>query len=184
MMVIFSFLSSLLFVFFNTFSFWMISSLISTIMNPGGNKLEIQHTDLSINDKLENMVHQLIGSGSQLDQLETLCLILLITFILKNLFFFINNILFSFVGNKLIMDIRNQLFTQLQKLPLSFFDKSKSGSLASIMMNDVSNMQATVVTSVHKLITTPISIIFLLVMLFIINVKMTISSEDPPLAIG
>ena len=123
--------------------------------------MEIQHTDLSINDKLENMVHQLIGIGSQLDQLEKLCLILLITFILKNLFFFINNILFSFVGNKLIMDIRNQLFTQLQKLPLSFFDKSKSGSLASIMMNDVSNMQATVVTSVHKLITTPISIIFL-----------------------
>ena len=174
MMVILAMVSSLVFVFFNTFSFWMISSLISTIMNPGGNKIGIQNTDLSINEKLENLVHQLIGSGSQLDQLEKLCLILVITFILKNIFFFINNILFSFVGTKLIMDIRNQLFSHLQKLPLSFFDKSKSGELSSIMMNDVSNMQATIVTSVHNLVTTPISIVFLLVMLFIINIKMTI----------
>ena len=174
MMVILAMVSSLVFVFFNTFSFWMISSLISTIMNPGGNKIGIENTDLSINEKLESLVHQLIGSGSQLDQLEKLCLILVITFILKNLFFFINNILFSFVGTKLIMDIRNQLFSHLQKLPLSFFDKSKSGELSSIMMIDVSNMQATIVTSVHNLVTTPISIVFLLVMLFIINIKMTI----------
>ena len=100
MMVILAMVSSLVFVFFNTFSFWMISSLISTIMNPGGNKIGIQNTDLSINEKLENLVHQLIGSGSQLDQLEKLCLILVITFILKNLFFFINNsLLLSILEN-------------------------------------------------------------------------------------
>ena len=91
-MVLLSFVSSLLFVFFNTFSFWMISTLISTIMNPGGNDTQIQQVDLTINDKLENIVQQLIGSGSQLDQLEKLSAILIITFLFKNVFFFINNI--------------------------------------------------------------------------------------------
>ena len=36
-MVVLSFLSSLLYVAMNAFSIWMISSLISTIMNPGEN---------------------------------------------------------------------------------------------------------------------------------------------------
>jgi len=140
-MVIFSFVSSLLFAILNAFSFWMISSLFSTIMSPTLNKTEIQHVDLSINDKLENMANQLIGSGSQLEQLEMLCIILLVTFVLKNIFFLINSVSLSFVGNRMIMDIRNHLFSHLQKLPLSFFHKSKSGELSSIIMNDVSNMR-------------------------------------------
>ena len=143
-------------------------------MNPGGNDTQIQQVDLTINDKLENIVQQLIGSGSQLDQLEKLSAILIITFLFKNVFFFINNMLLALVGGKLIKDIRNQLFAHLQKLPLSFFDKNKSGETSSIMMNDVSHMQSTVSTSVQGLINEPISIIFLLVMLFIINIKMTI----------
>ena len=126
----------------------------------------MQKVDLSINDKLENIVHQLIGNGSQLDQLDWLCIILVITFLFKNVFFFINNILLSFIGGKLIMDIRNQLFSHIQKLPLSFFDKNKTGEISSIMMNDVSNMRTTIFTSVQSLINEPISIIFLLVMCF------------------
>ena len=93
-------------------------------MNPGGTKMAIQETDFSLNDKLENMSHRLIGSGSQLEQLDWLCIILIITFLFKNFFFFINNISLSFVGNKMIMDIRNHLFSHLQKLPLSFFQKN------------------------------------------------------------
>ncbi len=120
-MVIFSIVSSLLFAFLNAFSFWMISSLISTIMNPGENEIAIQQSNFSLNDKLENMAHQLIGSGSQLEQLDWLCIILVITFVLKNLFHFINHVSLSFVGNKMIMDIRNHLFSHLQKLPLSFY---------------------------------------------------------------
>ena len=63
-------------------------------MNPGGNETKIQQADLSINDKIENIVHQLIGSGSQLEQLDWLCIILIITFLFKNFFFFINTFRF------------------------------------------------------------------------------------------
>ena len=173
-MVIFSIISSLLFAFLNAFSFWMISSLISTIMNPGGNEIAIQETNFSLNDKLENMAHRLIGSGSQLEQLDLLCIILIITFLFKNFFFFINNVSLSFVGNKMIMDIRNHLFSHLQKLPLSFFHKSKSGEFSSIIMNDVSNMRSAFTRSIQSLINDPITILVILFMLFITNIKMTL----------
>ena len=65
----------------------------------------------------------------------------------------------SFVQNKMIMDIRNQLFNHLQKLPISFFNKSKSGELSSIIMNDVSNMRVAFTQSIQSLINEPIAII-------------------------
>ena len=143
-------------------------------MNSGKNVVEIQKSNLSINDKLENIVHNLIGSGSQLEQLDWLCLILVITYLFKNVFFFINNVSLSYVGNKMIMDIRNHLFSHLQKLPLSFFQKSKSGELASIIMNDVSNLRSAFAQSIQSLINDPITILVILSILFITNAKMTI----------
>ena len=109
-------------------------------MNPGGNETEIQQTDLSINDKLENTVHKLIGSGSQLEQLDWLCIILVITFLFKNVFFFINNVSLSFVGNKMIMDIRNHLFSRLQILPLSFFQKLNQVDRERVIWNSDTNL--------------------------------------------
>jgi len=143
-------------------------------MNPSDNVPNIHKNDLSIHDKLENITHQLIGNGTQLEQLKMLCILLIVIFILKNIFFYINNVSLSFVGNRMIMDIRNHLFSHLQKLPLSFFHKSKSGELSSIIMNDVSNMSASFANSIQSLINDPISILVILCMLFIINIKMTI----------
>ena len=174
LMVTLSLLSSVLFVLLNAFSIWMISSLISTIMNPGKGSAVISAQDSTLLNKLETITQQLIGNGSQLDQLGHLCIILIISYILKNLFFYINNVSISFIQNRMIMDIRNQLFTHLQKLPLSFFDKSKSGELSSIIMNDVSNMRVSFTQSIQSLINEPINIIVLLAMLFIISGKLTL----------
>jgi subfamily B ATP-binding cassette protein MsbA len=123
---------------------------------------------------MEGLAYQLIGNGSQLEQLKMLCLILVISYIMKNVFFYINNVSMSYVQNRMIMDIRNQLFSHLQNLPLSFFKKSKSGELSSIIMNDVSSMRIAFTQSIQSLINEPISIFVLLGMLFIISSKLTL----------
>jgi len=174
LMVVLSLLSSLLYVMMNAFSIWMISSLISTIMKPSGVTKIIPLNENTLHDKLEVFTHQLIGNGTQLEQLGQLCIILVIAYLFKNLFFYINNVSVSYVQNRMIMDIRNQLFTHLQKLPISFFNKSKSGELSSIIMNDVSSMRVAFTQSIQSLINEPINIIVLLGMLFIISGKLTL----------
>jgi len=143
-------------------------------MNPKLNVIENSSSNLSVTEKLEQITQNLIGNGTQLDQLEKLCIILFIIFILKNIFFLLTNISLSFVGNKMIMDIRNDLFSHIQKLPLSFFHKSKSGELSSIMMNDVSNMRGAFAQSIQSLINDPITILTIFCILFITSFKMTI----------
>ena len=137
-------------------------------MDAGDSINVIPIKNISIHAKLEAIAYQLIGGGTQLEQLRQLCIILVIAFILKNLFFYINNVSISFVQNRMIMDIRNQLFNHLQKLPLSFFNKSKSGELSSIILNDVSSMRVAFTQSIQSLINEPINIIVLLGILFII----------------
>ena len=173
-MVILSFISSILFAAINAFSIWMISSLFSTIMKTRTNPLNVEPTNISINNKLEAITNQLIGNGPPIEQLKMLCLILLITFIIKNIFFMINKICLSFIGNRMIMDIRNDLFSHMQNLPLSFFHKNKSGELLAIMMNDVSNMRTTFTLTLQSLINEPISMLIILFMLLITNLKMTL----------
>ena len=174
LMVVLSLLSSVLFVLLNAFSLWMISSLISTIMNPETSNSQVPLTDLSYNDKLEAFTYQLIGTGSQLEQMKMLCIILVISYFLKNIFFYINNVSLSYVQNRMIMDIRSQFFKHLHSLPLSFFDKSKIGELTSILIRDVTAMRTAFTQSIQKLINEPINILVFLILLFIINIKLTL----------
>jgi len=159
---------------FNAFSIWMVSTLIFTIMNPGKSVPPNVLSTASLHEKMEGLTYQLIGNGSQLEQLKMLCLILVVSYVMKNVFFYINNVSLSYVQNRMIMDIRNQLFSHLQNLPLSFFKKSKSGELSSIIMNDVSSMRVAFTQSIQSLINEPISIFVLLGMLFIISSKLTL----------
>ncbi len=175
-MVLISLISSILFVVMNTFSLWMISSLIGTIMNPTSGNSSLQSKvigELSINQKLEQLAQSLIGSGSQLEQLKMLCLILLVSFLFKNIFFYINNVSLSFVQNKMIQDIRNKVFKHLHNLPIPFYDKNKSGEITSIVLHDVSALRTAFTQSIQNLINEPLNILVLVFMLFLISAKLT-----------
>ena len=107
--IILSLMSSLFYILINSFSLWMVSSLIGTIINPNQKKDLIETS--SISQKFESIIDKFIGPGDQIHQLKMFCILLLISFVLKNLFYYINNISLSYVQNNLIQDIRNSLFS-------------------------------------------------------------------------
>ena len=170
--VILSLLSSILYVLMNAFSLWMVSSLIGTIINPEGSNKVIASD--SLNGRFDVLISELIGPGDQIHQLKMFCILLLGSFILKNLFYYINNISLSYVQNNLIQDIRNSLYKHLQKLSLSFYDNNKTADISSIVLRDVSAMRTAFTQSIQKLINEPLNILVLIFMLFIISPKLTL----------
>jgi subfamily B ATP-binding cassette protein MsbA len=50
----------------------------------------------------------------------------------------------ALAGNRIVMDFRLTLFAHLQRLPVAYFDRNRSGDLASLLSNDVSQIQQTV----------------------------------------
>jgi ABC-type multidrug transport system fused ATPase/permease subunit len=172
---ILSIIASFFFVIMNAFSLWMISSLLTTVMSPDTTRVvPIISDSSSIVNRLEYFAYQLIGGGDKLDQLMMLCFLLLGSFFLKNIFFYLSNVLMAYAQNNLIKDLRDKLFIHIQNLQISFFDKSKTGDLTSIMIRDVAAMRTAFTESIRHLINSPISIVVLFFMLMIISVKMTL----------
>ena len=167
-MIFISIISSFLFALLNALSIWLVGSLITSIMLPTSNP---NKSDDSMFSSFESFLNP---SNNPRDSLELLCILLLVTFLLKNIFFYINNISLVYVQTKMIVDVRNKLFNHIMYLPLSFFHKNKTGELTSIAINDVTNMRVAFANSVQSLINQPISLIVMLVMLFMISVKLSL----------
>jgi len=171
-------ISALIYVVFNSLSIWLTASLINNILTDF-DKLVENHKVLSneissLNDQLKYWTNELILRDTPLESVKILCVTLMAVFIIKNIFLYIKNICLTYIQYNLITKIRNDLYHHFHNLSLSFFDRSKSGELTSIVITDVSNMQAALGTSFHKVLVEPINILMFISLLFIINVKLAL----------
>ena len=171
--------AALVFVTLNSFSIWLTASLVNNILNDfdsiSREQLAWAQADqLTLNERLKYIANQLILQDSQLASLRRLCLIIFGVFLFKNIFLYIKNILVSYVQFSLIVRIRNKLYRHIHTLSMSYFNRKKSGELASVMMNDVNVMQNAFTTTFQKILVEPINILFFGVSLFIIDWKLSL----------
>ena len=168
--------SAIIYVIFNSLSIWLTASLINNILTDFDllikeHKISAQNIN-SLNDQLKYWTNELILRETPKETLKTLCLTILVVFVVKNVFLYVKNLALTFVQFNLITQIRNYLFDHFHNLSISFFDKNRSGELTSILVNDVSNMRIALGTSFHKVFIEPINIITFISILFIINIKL------------
>ena len=178
MQVILALLVSLIYVLMNSTAVWMVGSLIGNIMLPEPEQTSVVDDapieSKSLNDSLKALTQQLVGTGSKTDQLRNLIIALLIIYLLKNLAFLTNRLLLEYVQNRLIVDLRYALFEHILKLPISFYDGSRTAEVQSIFIRDVAVMRSTFNKSIQKMIIEPLNIAAILTLLFIISVKLTL----------
>ena len=74
--------------------------------------------------------------------------------------------LMGFVGQKVITDIRNLVFRRLQVQPLSYFDKTPTGTIISRITNDISLVQGAVSDSFTAILKDMFTIVGLLFVIF------------------
>ena len=151
-----SIFSSIIYVVLNSLSIWLIGTMLSNIMVDNSKRIE---TPSSMNEYLNYFIENIIGEGTTIEQLKGLCIILILIFIVKNILFYIGNITIAYVQNKVITNIRIKLFKHINRLSLSFFNKTKSAELSSIFIRDIAAMRVAFSQSLQKLIVEPISIL-------------------------
>ncbi len=166
-----SVLSSIIYVILNSLSIWLIGTMLGNIMS--GESFVIQNPS-NLNEKLNFIVQNFIGQGSQLEQIKSLCIMLGLIFIFKNILYYISNLTMAYVQSNVITKIRIKLFRHISSLSLSFFHNIKTAELSSILIRDIAGMRVAFSQSLQKIIVEPISIISFIFLLFIINIKFTI----------
>jgi len=177
-LLIVSTISAFIYVAFNGLSVWLTASLFNNILTDFEdlviNQNTLRNAKYTLNDQLKYWTNELILRDTALNSLKVLCYTIIGSFLFKNIFLYIKNITLAYIQFNLITNLRIRLYAHLQRMSMSYFDKSQSGELSSIVLNDVSNMRVAFGTSFHKLFVEPINIILFVSLLLIINLKLAL----------
>jgi len=177
--IIISSISAIIFVLLNSTSMWLVASLINNVLTDFDKIVESQiewasSSTLTINEKLKYWTNILILRDTPANSLKVLCITLLTVFFTKNIFLYIKNILLRIVELKLVKDIRDRLYKHIQTLSLGYFHKKQTGSITSIVMNDVEQLQVALAVVFQRLFVEPINILTFVSLLFIISWKLAL----------
>jgi len=172
-------LAAIVFVLLNTASIWLTASLINNILADFDKIVQTQaewagKAGLTLNEKLKYWTNVLILRETPLESLKVLCLSILTVFFIKNIFLYIKNILLRIVELKLVKEIRDRLYKHIQTLSLGYFNRQHTGSITSIVMNDVEQLQIALAVVFQRLFVEPINILTFVALLFIISWKLAL----------
>ncbi len=94
--------------------------------------------------------------------------------------------LVEWVGQRALADLRMAIFDQLQRLPVSFYERRPAGVLISRMTNDVEALDSLVTDSVVTLFQGGLTLIGTLVILVVLDVRLALLTFTmlPLIAIG
>ncbi|MDE0587953.1 MAG: ABC transporter ATP-binding protein [Candidatus Marinimicrobia bacterium] len=177
--IIISSVSAIVFVLLNSTAMWLVASLINNILSDFDKIVQSQmewaaKPALTMNETLKYWTNILILRETPAESLKVLCITLLGVFFTKNIFLYIKNILLRIVELKLVKNIRDRLYQHIQTLSLGYFNKKETGSITSIIMNDVGQFQSAVGVVFQRLFVEPINILTFITLLFIISWKLAI----------
>lgn len=91
------------------------------------------------------------GSTWIVNDVNSIALILIGILAVQSIFSFFRVWLFALVSERSMRDIRQQLYSRLVRLPMTFFDKRRTGELISRITADVSQLQDTFSTTLAEL---------------------------------
>ncbi|WP_114748606.1 ABC transporter ATP-binding protein [Pleomorphovibrio marinus] len=83
------------------------------------------------------------GEGWWLQDINSIALLLLGILLIQSFFSFFRVLLFAQVSEKSMRDVRQALYKRLVQLPMTFFDKRRTGELISRITSDVTLLQDT-----------------------------------------
>jgi ABC transporter fused permease/ATP-binding protein len=99
------------------------------------------------------------GSEWILNDVNSIALLLIGILAVQSVFSFFRVWLFALVSERSMRDIRMSLYSRLVRLPMSFFDKRRTGELISRITADVSQLQDTFSTTLAELFRQVITLI-------------------------
>ena len=118
-----------------------------------------------INNAKEDLVqsfNDFVFSGDKPEVLIKICFLILVAFLLKNIFGYLQGYFMAFVEYASMKDLRDDTYKHLHKLPMGYFKSERVGNIISRFTNDVNVIQLSISTTFSNLIKEPLTIIVFL----------------------
>ena len=108
------------------------------------------------------------------DVLIFMVVLVVSTFLLKNLFSYLAMFFITFLRNGVLKDMRNELYKKITSLPLSFYSEKRKGDTMSRISTDVLEIQHSFLSILELIVREPLMIVFTIISMFLISAKLTL----------
>jgi len=175
LLIIFSVILSFLVVTFESLSLWFSGSLVNSIFKPESISSVVPKFNLhNINDLLKYWTYQLIHRDNVFDSLWFVCVFVIVFFLLKNAFSYVKSLLTGNLNYMVSRDLRDHLYSHTLVLPVTYYDRNRSGNIVSLIFNDIAAINGSLLGTFEKIISEPLRLIAYISILLIINARLTI----------
>ncbi len=117
---------------------------------------------------------QVTLSRGKLGALSFVCMVLIVSVFLSNLFRYLGLRLIARVRARVIRNMRHALYERITQLQLGYFSGERKGDLMSRLTNDVQEVEGSVVNTLTGVIRDPLFIVAYFVLLLYMSVKLTL----------
>ena len=100
--------------------------------------------------------------------------LVILLFLLKNVFNYLAMYFITFLRNGVLKDIRNELYEKTIRLPLAYFSEKRKGDIMARIGTDVLEIQHSFLSILELIVREPLTIIFTIIMMLIISTKLTL----------
>src|SRR4051794_2177926 len=107
-------------------------------------------------------------------QLNLLALALVGLFLFQSAVTFLQTYNLTYVGERIVLDIRTSLYERLQELSLDFYANRRVGEIVSRLSSDVTQVRAVLTNNLTQLLSSSVSLIGSIVIVFLLNPRLTL----------
>ncbi len=115
-----------------------------------------------------------INTRGKVPTLGIICLLIITSIFLKNLFLYLSYYILNPLKNKIVNNLRIEMYNKLLKLPIGYFTEQRKGDIMSRMSNDIGEVEGSVVGTLEGWFRDPLTIIITLIALLILSPQLTI----------
>jgi len=119
---------------------------------------------------------RILGGDDKVERLGRFCVILVIIFLIKNIFLYCWSYLIIKVEQGVVRDLRDELFGHYHKLPLEFFHGQRAGELISRITNDITLVRGAIANGLSDLLKNILLALVFLVVVFAASWKMALAT--------
>ena len=154
--LVFTLLSTL----FGIISLGMLSPFLAILFRSGESSVQKGFTIHSnAVGSLKNIITDIVNTHGTIWGLVAICLFILVSTILKNVFYYWSSYISSPIRSATITFLRNDVYEKILALPIGYFTERRKGDLISRMTNDIYEIESSVVSTLEGLIKDPLTIL-------------------------
>jgi subfamily B ATP-binding cassette protein MsbA len=134
----------------------------------------IKHIKDFIFDNLNYQITLMTDEKGQMTALLYMVGLIILIFLLKNIFNYAAMFFITFLRNGVLKDIRNEIYEKSIRLHLAYYSEKRKGDMMSRISGDVSVVQNSFLSVLELLVKEPLTIIFTLIGMLALSTKLTL----------